>query len=110
MITLSTRFYGLRMNLRSATRDRNHETRRSEAEPLWLTEQYLPCVRITFGEFDSRNGIALGSAVHFGVQPGSGTPVVSRNGCVARSERDQYRDDAIRSYELEVPSAYPHIF
>src|SRR2546421_11471672 len=35
MITLSTRFYGLRMNLRSATRDRNHETRRSEAKPLW---------------------------------------------------------------------------
>src|SRR5260370_51357 len=35
MITPSTRFYGLRMNLRSATRDRNHETRRSEAQPLW---------------------------------------------------------------------------
>ena len=25
------------MNLRSATRDRNHETRRSEAQPLWTT-------------------------------------------------------------------------
>ena len=37
MITLSTRFYGLRMNLRSAKRDRNHETRRSEAQPLWTT-------------------------------------------------------------------------
>src|SRR5260370_12979930 len=35
MITPSTRFYGLRMNLRSATRDRNHEARRSEAQPLW---------------------------------------------------------------------------
>src|SRR6266542_3414932 len=35
MITLSTCFYGLRMNLRSATCGRNHETWRSEAQPRW---------------------------------------------------------------------------
>ena len=36
-ITLSTRIYGLRMNPRSAPRGRNHETRRSEAKPHWVT-------------------------------------------------------------------------
>ena len=41
MITLSTCFYGLRMNLRSATCGRNHETRRSEAQPRWMTEGHL---------------------------------------------------------------------
>src|SRR6266480_3851028 len=35
MLTLSMRFYGLRMNLPSAPCGRNHESRRSEAEPLW---------------------------------------------------------------------------
>src|SRR5260370_18331632 len=35
MITLSTCFYGPRMNLRSATCGRNHETWRSEAQPRW---------------------------------------------------------------------------
>ena len=35
MITLSTCFYGLRMNLRSAACGRNHETWRSEAQPRW---------------------------------------------------------------------------
>src|SRR5260370_33027615 len=35
MITLSTCFYGLRMNLRSAPCGRNHETWRSEAQPRW---------------------------------------------------------------------------
>src|SRR5260370_16196570 len=35
MITLSTCFYGPRMNLRSATCGRNHETWRPEAQPRW---------------------------------------------------------------------------
>jgi hypothetical protein len=35
LITLSTRRYRLRMNPRSVPRGQNHETRRSEAEPLW---------------------------------------------------------------------------
>jgi hypothetical protein len=41
VITLSTRIYGLRMNPRSATCGRNHETWRSEAQPLWSTFEYF---------------------------------------------------------------------
>jgi hypothetical protein len=42
MITLSARLYGLRMNPRSASRGQNHETRRSEAEPLWASVSDMP--------------------------------------------------------------------
>ena len=42
MITLSTCFYGLRMNLRSATCGRNHETWRSEAQPRWKPAEIGP--------------------------------------------------------------------
>jgi hypothetical protein len=44
VITLSTRLYGLRMNPRSAHCGQNHETRRSEAQPLWITGRGLQCL------------------------------------------------------------------